>query len=515
MVVKKGNKMSYSKEVIEFHRYAPGVPEAKEWHQVLDKYINYVQNTEKDPTKHSTGPNRLQVDLVWIVCMLEAKIIDQGTAKKLLTAVQSIQDGAVSSPETKSHGYAERNMIRALDNDEDLASMINLGRTLQEPMNRLDMRNMLNDTFEDLLKLFAAVLSTIEKNIDTIMPGHTHFSQAQPITLAHYLLSVYDALRRAYDQLALAYRDTNRNSGGCGATSGITWPIDRDRITELLGFDDVVEPAYDSEASQDHSMSILFGLSNLVTILSKVAMDMCIWALEEVDMIRVEPAWCGVSSMMPNKCIPSSLFERTRIEAGYVIGEMMEAAVLVKGEPHGDVLPMLEAPKIALKAMAHAMVAVGYMTNMFEHIIPQKDRMLEYVRAGFSCATEAAYHIVKESGCGPRRAHRIVATMVRLARERGLKAYEVTGELLDEAALFAEEQPPRLSTKLLRELLDPKHFILSHNNKGGTAPQEAKRMLHKRREELNSLAEKQESRRKKIADAEAALNSIIDNILGA
>ena len=404
-------------------------------------------------------------------------------------------------------------MIRILDNDEDLASMINLGRTLQEPMNRLDLRNMLNETFDQLLALLATVLSTIEKNIDTIMPGHTHFSQAQPITLAHYLLSVYDALRRSYDQLALAYRDTNRNSGGCGATSGITWPIDRDRMTELLGFDDIVEPAYDSEASQDHSMSILFGLSNLVTILSKAAMDMSIWVMEEVDMLRAEPAWCGVSSMMPNKCIPGSLFERTRIEAGYVIGEMMEAAVLVKGEPHGDVLPMLEAPKIALKALAHAMVAMGYMDNMLKHIIPQKEKMLEYVRAGYSCSTEVAYYIVKETGCGPRRAHRIVATMVRMARERGLKAYEVTGELLDEAAEFAEEKPPRIKTRVLRELLDPGHFIKSHSNKGGTAPEEARRMLAKRVEELKSVNREHEQRKHRLVEAEQMLEATVQDIL--
>jgi argininosuccinate lyase len=507
--------MPYSDEVKEFHRYAPGVPEAKEWNQVLDKYMTYVENMEKNPTKHSSGPNRLVVDLVWIVCMLEGKIINHDIAAKLLKAVKGIQDGSVEQLETKSHGYAEQNMIRALDNDEDLASMVNLGRTLQEPMNRLDMRNMLNDTFDELLDLLSTVQDTIASNIDTVMPGHTHFSQAQPITLAHYLLSIYDALRRSYDQLSLAYRDTNRNSGGCGATSGITWPIDRDRMAELLGLDDVVEPTYDGEASQDHSMSILFGLSNLVTVLSKAAMDMSIWVLEEVDMLRAEPEWCGVSSMMPNKCIPGSLFERTRIEAGYVIGEMMEAAVLVKGEPHGDVLPMLEAPKIALKAMAHAMVAMGYMRNMLKHIIPQKEKMLEYVRAGYSCSSEVAYQIVKEKGCGPRRAHRIVATMVRMAREQGLKAYEVTGELLDEAAEFAEEQPPRMSTEQLRELLDPQNFIKTHSNKGGTAPQEANRMLKKRVEELKTVVKEHETRKRRIVEADVKLNAIVEEIIGA
>lgn len=95
-----------------------------------------------------------------------------------------------------------------------------------------------------------------------------------------------------------------------------------------------------------------------------------------------------------------------------------------------------------------------------------------------------------------------------------MKAYEVTVELLEEAAVFAEENPPGLSTKLLRELLDPENFIKTHNNKGGTAPKEARRMLAKRRQELQSVAGEQESRRKRIADAESALRSVVEGILG-
>jgi argininosuccinate lyase len=507
--------MPYSKEIIEFHRYAPGVPESKEQHQVMDKYMSFIESQEKDPTKHSTGPNRLRVDFVWTLCMLEGGIIDKAKAAKLLKAVREVQTGKVALLDTKSHGYAEQTFTKALNNDEDLASMINLGRTLQEPMFRLDLRDMLNGTIDDLLDLLKTILITIENNTDTIMPGHTHFSQAQPITLSHYLMSIYDSLHRSYEQLVLAYRHTNKNSGGCGATSGITWPIDRDLMAKLLGFDDVLETTYDCEASQDHSMSILFGLSNLVTILSKAAMDMDIWGLEEVDMLKTDPAWCGVSSMMPNKCIPGALFERTRIEAGYVIGEMMKATVMVKGEPHGDVLPMLEAPKIAITAMSRAMVAMGYMKGMLKNIIPQKKVMLEYVRAGFSCATEVAYHMVKELDYGPRRAHRIVATMVRLARERQLKAYEVTGDLLDEAAEFAEERSPRLETDLLLKLLDPEYFITTHINKGGPAPVEVRRMLKTRRKELTEIVKDQEKRKQQIADAfhsmDQRINEVIDS----
>ena len=505
--------MGYSKEVLEFHRYCPGVPEAKEWQGIVEKYMKYMDKIEKDPTKHSTGPNRLLVDLVWVVCLYKADIISLEDTKKLLQGILDVQQGKAKLIETKSHGYAERNLINALDNDEDLASMVNLGRTLQEPMSRLDLRDMLIDTFEDLLDLMSTVTEIAKANVETVMPGHTHMSQAQPITLASYLLSVFDPLYRGYIQLELAYKDTNLNSGGCGATSGITWPVDRYLMAELLGLDGLVEPAYDAEASQDHSLSILFALSNIVLLISKTSMDMNIWSMEEMEMLKVDPAWCGVSSMMPNKCIPGSLFERARIEAGYVVGQMMQASVLVKGEPHGDMLPMLEPPKIAWHAMAHTMSAMAYLKGMLKNIIPQKETMKEYVRRGFSCSSEVSYYMVKEHGYGPRRAHRIVATMVRMARERNLKAYEVTGELLEEAAAFAEERQPHIDTDTIRNLLDPENFIKTHTNAGGTAPSVVKKMIEKREKELTDCKSRQEDRKKNIEQGNEKLQNEINAIL--
>jgi len=428
--------------------------------------------------------------------------------------ILSLQQGVIREVETRSHGFAERSLIAALDGDEDLASMINLGRTLQEPMTRLDLRDKMLEVFDDLITLLDTVLNVAYRNLDTIMPGHTHMSQAQPITLAHYLLSVYDGLRRGVSQAELAYMDTNRNSGACGACSGITWPIDRWYMTELLGFDDLVEPTYDSEASQDHSLSILFALTNITLLISKTSMDMNIWGLEEVDMLRTDPAWCGVSSLMPNKCIPGTLFERARIEAVYVIGQTMQGVMFSKGEPHADMLPMLELPKITLKAMAHALVCVGYFNGMLKNVRPQRKTMLEYVREGYSCTSEIVTHMVKEMGYGPRRAHRIVATFVRMARERGLKAYEATDELLDEAARFAGERPPEIDTEMLRKLLDPEEFIKSHSNTGGTAPDEIRRLLAKRRKELEDVKQRQEARKTKLKQAEALLNQEIQAILG-
>jgi argininosuccinate lyase len=175
---------------------------------------------------------------------------------------------------------------------------------------------------------------------------------------------------------------------------------------------------------------------------------------------------------------------------------------------------MLELPKISLDAMAHSLVCMGYFDGMLKNVYPQKDKMLEYVSEGYSCTSEVVTHMVKEQGYGPRRAHRIVATFVRMARERGLKAYESTGELLDEAARFADERAPEIDTQTLRRLLDPEEFIGSHNNTGGTAPEEAQRMLSERRQELEKVKERQQQRRIKLEQGDELLHTQIQAIVG-
>jgi argininosuccinate lyase len=464
-------------------RYCPGVPQSGKWSVIEKKLGQDLQNVRG--AKGCYYPWMPQMDKAWIVCLTRAGIIEKETARKIIGGIEETGEKA---------GNTESILTKLFEGDEDLGSIVNYGRTTQEPMSRLQLRDTALEIFDDILKLLETILETADKNTDAIMPGHTHLSQAQPITLAHYLLSIYDGIERGLKQFELAYQDTNRNSGGCGACSGVAWPVDRWLLTRLLGFDDLVEPTYDCESAQDHSMSLMFALTNIVLLISKVSIDMNIWGMEEVGMLHADPAWCGVSSMMPQKCIPGSQLERARTGASYVVGEMMAGLSLSKGEPHADMLPILRVPNPALQAMAHASYSMGMLTEHLTQISPQKEIMLEYVREGYSCATEVVVHMVKELGYGGRRSHRIVANFVRMARERRLKAYETTGELLDEAARFAKEKEPGISTETLRMLLDPVEFVKTHNNVGGASPEESKRMIAARKEKMRENYKRHEKR---------------------
>jgi argininosuccinate lyase len=484
-------------------RACPGVEDSKSFGPI-------VRDKNRDM---ETYTNRLvycsRTDLAWVVCLHKAEVLDRDTAAALIRGLETL----LASGESGQGG--EVSLIPVLDNNEDLASLINLGRTMQEPMSRLQLRDQLIDFMDYHLAFMEQIAVFAEANADAIMPGHTHFSQANPITLANYMLSVFDNMYRGLEQLELSYRLINKNSGGCGATSGTVWPVDRHHLTALLGFDELLEVTYDCEASQDHTMHLLFSLGNIVNTLGKVTMDIEIWGLEEIDMVRVDRSLAGVSSMMPQKCHNGGHTETLRNRISDLLGTVASGMFATKAEPHGDVLAMWAFPDKGFQALANAKVIIRTFGVLLENLHTRKENMLAHVKRGYSCMTEVVVHMVKELGYGGRRSHRICAHLVRLARDRNVPAPDLTGEMLAEAARLCDEQPPGLDTATLQRCLDPVAFIESHNNTGGPAPSETARMLISRRRTIEEARFRQEERRARVRQGNELLAKEAKAILKA
>ena len=454
----------------DHRRHCPGVPPAEELLYCQKRMATEMRRVQ------NPAPARVAADRAWTVMLHKQGIISEESAATILSALEGAEEDVGAG--------GEDYLKRKLDGDEDTSSAVNLGRTLQEPMSRLQLREKLLHVLDLVLQTMGTLLDEADKNVHTVMAGQTHLSHAQPTTYAAYLLSIHDGFARGLEQLELAYKHTNMNSSGCGALAGTGWPVDRQLVTALLGFDSTVEPAYDCEAGQDHPLTILFALTNLMTLLTRAAMDHNIWGMEEVAMIHVPPEWAGVSSMMPQKCIPGSQFERVRLEASDVMGDMMTGLIATKGEPHSDMLPIYEGWRGALRALCHAEKALGFFRGLMAALETDKERMLGFARAGFSAAPDLAVKLIRDKQYAGRRAHRICATFVRVARERGIVAFQTTGELLDEAARIAGESPPGLTTDEVRELLDPVKSVDRHDNFGDPAPRESRRMIAERRNGL-------------------------------
>jgi len=478
----------------DHRRQAPGAPFAPE---------KAAAKKHKEAQEKSLAQGRYtaETDRAWTVMLVKQGIVSKQVGAKVLKALENIPAGGEDA-------------LKKRLKDEDLASVVNYGRTLQEPMSRMILRDKLLDVMDATLGALRATLDVADANDDTIKPVQPHHTHAPPHTYAAYLLAVYGNLARGLEHLELAYRHANECTAGCGATSGTGWPVDRQLVSDLLGFDRLMEPTYECEGAQDYALSTLFATSHVMTTLSRSAMDHNIWASEDVAMMHVTGPWQGTSSLMPQKAIMGSSFERTRIDANNVFGDMLSGLVALKGEPLGDMLPIYTAWHRAGPALCEAEKSLTLFAALLRAVVPDRPRMLQMTCDGFSGTPDLAVKLIRDKGYGGRRAHRICAVFVRLARQRGLRPYETTGELLDEAARTADETPPGLSTAEVREMLDPEKFIQRHNNVGDPHPDESRRMLALRRTTLAEAEQRQAKRRTQLEEADRRLSAEIQAILG-
>lgn len=481
-------------------RQTPGAERAPRW--------NYWKSVPGEEMRKFGNqlPYNARMSRAWVVMLHKHDVIECETAQKLLRALRDADEEA-------GH-LIEPWLKEKLAGDEDTASAVNLGRTTQEPMARMQLRDIMLDVFDVLHDAMAVTLDKSEETADAMMAGRTHFSHAQPTTYGAYLLAVHDPLSRGLEQLELAYRTTNMNSGGCGACSGPGWPVDREMITELLGFDRTVEPTCDCESSYDHVTQILFALSSIAITLARTTLNHEIWTLEAMMTHEVAPQWQGVSSLMPQKAHSGGIFENIRIPCNEVIGEMETAVNSLKAEPIQDTLIIKHSPQYAMKGCGTIQRALGVWSEILPTLRIDRERMKEIVREGYSGAPDLVIKLVRDLDYGKRQAHRICCNFVRLARERGIEPAGMTGELLDEAADVTGEPGPGLSTEDVQDAMGLETFFEKHRCLGSPAPEETLRLVAKRREALEKARRRQGERRERLEEAKKLLRGEVEAIIG-
>src|SRR5947207_12636186 len=123
------------------------------------------------------------------------------------------------------------------------------GRSRQDigaTRNRLFQRAQVLTTFEALNHTRAALLDFAAQYPDAIVPAYTVGVQAQPISFGHYILAYAEALERNAERLRRAYANVNKSPLGSAALGTSSFPVNRARLAELLGFDGIVENSLDA-----------------------------------------------------------------------------------------------------------------------------------------------------------------------------------------------------------------------------------------------------------------------------
>lgn len=244
-----------------------------------------------------------------------------------------------------------RFIIRPEDEDVHTAvenaltrSIGELGKKLHTARSRndqilLDLRLYMRDSIKSIsqagLKTVEGLIDFAETHAHIPMPGRTHFQRAMPSSVGLWAGAFAEALLDDLTLLKLTGALINQCPLGSAASYGVSLPIDRQYVSDLLGFRCVQNNVLYANNSRGKFESMaLNACVQIMTTLSKLATDVVLFSAPEFGYLTLPEKFCPGSSLMPQKRNPCP-FELMRAKASTVAGCMNQILETIRGLPSG------------------------------------------------------------------------------------------------------------------------------------------------------------------------------------
>ena len=289
----------------------------------------------------------------------------------------------------------------------------------------------------ELLNLQTVILNKAKENINTIMPGYTHMQKAQPITFAHHIMAYAEMLKRDYGRLLDCYERMNEMPLGSGALATSTYPIDRNFVSNELGFNKPTVNSIDSVSDRDYAIEALSALSLIMMHLSRFSEEVILWCTDEFNFVELDDAYSTGSSIMPQKKNPD-VAELVRGKTGRVYGDLMTLLTVMKGIPLAYNKDMQEDKEALFDGLDTVLISIQTFTGMLDTMKIKKDVMKKAASGGFTNATDVADYLVKK-GEAFRNAHEIVGKIVLYCIDENKTIYDLTLDEFKSFSPFFEE----------------------------------------------------------------------------
>ena len=290
----------------------------------------------------------------------------------------------------------------------------------------------------ELEQLMRVLMRIASENLHTIMPGYTHLQKAQPITLAHHMMAYFQMLRRDWQRLEDAYARADVMPLGSGALAGTTYPLDRQRVANLLGFAAVSQNSLDGVSDRDFVIEYVSAASLIMMHLSRFCEELILWSSNEFGFVEMDDAFSTGSSIMPQKKNPD-VCELIRGKTGRVYGDLTALLSMMKSLPLAYNKDMQEDKEALFDAHDTVYKCLMVFTAMLDCVKFNKPRMERGAAGGFTNATDAADYLVKK-GLPFRQAHEVVGRLVLdcIKHDKALLDLELD-ELKQYSPLFDED----------------------------------------------------------------------------
>ncbi|QDM17753.1 argininosuccinate lyase [Tardiphaga sp. vice352] len=396
------------------------------------------------------------------------------------------------------------------------ATLLHAGRSSQDMLATVRaaiIRDEVLTLAEQLRKTTATMVALAEKHAGTIVPNYTNGVAAQPNSYGHYLLGHVAGLQRDAERLRQFYARLDRSPMGTTVLNGTSWPLNRPRMANYLGFAATVDNAYD--AAQISATEIPVELGAVTTAIALHAgayiQDVMVQYAQPRPWILLQEGGGNtyVSSAMPQKRNPG-LLNDVRGQASSVVSLGIGRAIQAHNIPPG----MNDAKNVGDNA-----VVVGGATRVlagWDRILGalavNPERALEELNSDWTASQEVADVLMRQYKLPFRVGHHFASEVVDYAKAHDIRpsdfpyqeARRIFSTTLTEMKVAGGELP--LSEAEFRAALDPVAIIRHRATAGGPQPAEMARMVAEAKQSLAEQDQWIQARRQRIDGALAELD---------
>ncbi|MFC8451312.1 argininosuccinate lyase [Kitasatospora sp. NPDC057223] len=457
-----------------------------------------VFGTDADAAIDAELPYITTIDQAHIVMLDEQRLISTKAAAGLLGEIRALRADGFAALRGRAaprgvYLLYESYLIDRLG--ADVGGVLHTGRSrndLKATMHKLRMRAALDETLRGLVRLQALLLGRARAYRETVMPVYSQFQPSVPASYGWYLLGVAESLDRDIAGLVEAGSGLGECPLGAAGGAGTDVPIDPALTARLLGFAEPVEHAGYAIASRDTllrtlSAAVLAGLT-----LSRLATDLQLWSMPELDMVDFPDSLVGSSSAMPQKRNPF-LLEHLKGGASALAGAWTTAVGCMTSTPFGN------SVEVTTEGVAPVWPALDQLHDMAQLSIavvagarPRPEHMLDHAHRGFTVATAVANRLVAQ-GVPFRVAHSVTGRLVTELIAGGASSFAaVAPEVLsDRLSAMLGTVTPGTVVRISAADVDPAAVAAATGSGGGPGPAPFAaahtRLLHRWRERVDRL----------------------------
>lgn len=361
-------------------------------------------------------PYDLRVNRAWAAALAKVQLLTPDEVKQIEKGLQQISDEYAAgkfSPlpsDEDVHSLVERRLTEIIGN---AGKKIHTGRSRNDQVVtdfRLYLKEAIAQLCDAVRDLGRTLTAQSEPHIQTVMPGYTHLQQAQPITLAHYLLGLVASLEGDFRRLQNCARTVDECPLGSGALAGAAFPIDRVDLAKQMGFSRPTVNSLAATSQRDDALELASTLSIIMVHLSRYAEDWILYSTREFGYLQMSDTVTTGSSMMPQKKNPDAM-ELIRGKCARVIGDMQTLFTLTKGLPLHYAKDLQEDKPALFDAIDQTLICLKLFSEAAATAKWNTDRMSANLDP-LLFATDVADYLTTR-GIPFRAAHTIVGKLVQ------------------------------------------------------------------------------------------------------